>query len=263
MTIHPFPNVPPSPGTRKRRVQSSPSEGAAFLTGATMAKNKPKQENNLFELRKISPLTPAQEEVFDAYNHGNHLLLHGYAGTGKTFVSLYLALRQLLMGTSSYRKILIIRSVVPSREMGFLPGTMKEKIRIYEEPYKEICDKLFGRGDGYDILKLKNLVEFNSTSFLRGLTFEKTIVIADEIENMTFQELDTITTRMGEGSRLILCGDYRQSDLEKQADKAGLAQFMQIIGDMDYFTHIEFEKEDIVRSGLVKEYIIKKTELGF
>jgi phosphate starvation-inducible protein PhoH len=215
-----------------------------------------------FELRKIKPLTINQQKTFDSYDQGKNLLLHGYAGTGKTFISLHLALKEILTGGSVYDKIIIIRSVVPSREIGFLPGNYKEKIRVYEDPYKEICDDLFDRGDGYDILQLKGIVQFTTTSFLRGMTYNNAIVIVDEIQNMVFQEIDTVMTRLGNQSKIIFCGDFRQTDLTTDSEKGGLRRFMSILERMENFSHIEFDKEDIVRSGLVKSYIIHKTELG-
>lgn len=237
--------------------------------GANMSKKpRTKTQNNNekkaahFELKQIKPLTPNQDKVFTAYKQGYHLMLHGYAGTGKTFCALYLALNQLLTTDSIYNKIVIIRSVVPSRDMGFLPGSMKEKSAVYEEPYREICDSLFGRGDGYDILKMKGIVQFTTTSFLRGLTFNNAIVILDESQNLSFQECDTVLTRMGDESRLLVCGDYRQTDLNKPHEKEGITQLMRITNRINSFRHIEFGREDIVRSGLVKSYIIEKSELG-
>lgn len=218
-------------------------------------------EKNHFELRHIQPLTVNQQNVFDSYYSGQNLMLHGYAGTGKTFLSSYLAINDVLTN-DIYKKVVIIRSVVPSRDMGFLPGTEKQKAEVYEQPYQEICDDLFGRGDGYKILKLKNLVEFTTTSFLRGTTFNDSIIIVDECENMTFAEIDTVMTRIGNNSRIIFSGDYRQTDLHKPHDKTGIKELMAITRRMPSFDHIEFSIEDIVRSGVVKEYIIQKTEMG-
>lgn len=218
-------------------------------------------ERNHFELRNIQPLTANQERVFDSYDQGCNLMLHGYAGTGKTFLSLYLALKQVLT-EEEYKKVVIIRSVVPSRDMGFLPGTEKQKAEVYEQPYKELCDDLFGRGDGWNILKLKGLVEFTTTSFLRGITFNDSIIIVDECNNMTFQEIDTVMTRLGNNSRIVFCGDYRQTDLVKPHDRSGILEFMQITKKMLSFDHVEFGMGDIVRSGTVKEYIIQKTQMG-
>ncbi len=214
-----------------------------------------------FELKEIQPLTENQGRTFDAYDDGKNLLIHGFAGTGKTFISLYLALETILTNKTKYDKIIIVRSVVPSRDMGFLPGTIAEKAQVYEEPYKEICDTLFGRGDGYQILKLKNLIHFTTTSFLRGLTFNNAIVIVDEIQNMQFSEIDTVMTRLGDNSKVIFCGDFRQTDFKRDEEKSGLFKFMQILGRMSNFEHIEFAQEDIVRSGIVKDYIIKKSKL--
>lgn len=235
-----------------------------------MSKRKAKQyqrqlemeAKNPFELRGVSPLTPNQERTFNSYHKGYNLILHGYAGTGKSYISLYLALEEILSGKSSYDKVVIVRSVVPSRDMGFLPGSMKEKIRIYAEPYKEIVDDLFGRGDGYQILEMKNMLQFTTTSFLRGLTFNNAIVIVDEIQNMTFPEIDTVMTRLGDNSRVIFSGDFRQTDLVHDRDKSGIHTFINITKRMSGFEYVEFEKQDIVRSGLVRDYIIKRTEMG-
>lgn len=239
--------------------------------GASMSK-KPKKNNNTqtqthaqhnhFELRTIKPLTPNQQATFESYRQGFNLMIHGYAGTGKTFCALYLALEEILSGRSQYDKIVIIRSVVPSRDMGFLPGSIKDKIAVYEEPYKEICDDLFGRGDGYGILKMKKMIEFTTTSFLRGLTFNNSIVIVDETNNMNMAELDTVMTRLGNNSRIIFCGDYRQTDLNKPHERTGIREFMAITRRIPSFTHIEFQREEIVRSGVVRDYIIQKTEMG-
>lgn len=223
---------------------------------------KEPQKQSHFELRAIKPLTVNQQRTFEAYESGHNLMLHGYAGTGKTFCALYLALDEVLTGNSPYDKIVLIRSVVPSRDMGFLPGSIKDKIAVYEEPYKEICDDLFGRGDGYNILKMKKIVEFTTTSFLRGITFNNAIVIVDETNNMILSELDTVMTRMGNNSRIIFCGDYRQTDLNKPHEKTGINTFMNITRRINSFKHIEFEKEDIIRSGVVRDYIIQKTEMG-
>lgn len=226
------------------------------------AQSQTEKKTAHFELRHIKPLTPNQEKVFTAYDQGYHLMLHGFAGTGKTFCALYLALNEILTKETVYNKIVIVRSVVPSRDMGFLPGSMKEKIQVYEEPYREICDSLFGRGDGYDILKMKGIIQFTTTSFLRGITFNNAIVILDESQNLSFQECDTVLTRMGDESRLIVCGDFRQTDLNKPYEKEGVTQLMRITNRINSFRHIEFGREDIVRSGLVKSYIIEKSELG-
>jgi phosphate starvation-inducible protein PhoH len=211
-------------------------------------------------LSVIKPKTYAQEQVFEAF-YENNLLLHGYPGTGKTFLALYLALREVLEN-ETYRKIIIFRSAVQTRDQGFLPGTEDEKMAVFERPYREIVNELFGRGDAYDILKGKGVVEFESTSFARGITLDDCVVIADEIGNMSFAELDMIITRIGDNAKLILSGDYRQSDLKK-AEKDGLKDFIRVIDAMGKrIEHVEFQASDIVRSDFVKAYIIAKVELG-
>jgi len=214
-------------------------------------------------LKDIKPLTQTQSRVFKAFDADKHLVLHGLAGTGKSFISLYLALRQILSGATDYEKVVMVRSVVPTREMGFLPGNMKEKIKVYEAPYEKICSDLFSRGDSYSILKSKNYLEFTSTSFIRGITYDNCIIIVDEIQNMLGGEIDSVITRVGENCKIIFCGDYRQSDFQKDNDKRALHDFLKIMKAMDNrFEFVEFGEQDIVRSGLVKEYIITKNRLG-
>jgi len=217
-------------------------------------------QRNHFELRTVSPLTPNQQLTFEAYNRGSNLMLHGYAGTGKSYISLYLALNEVLSSASNYDKVIIVRSVVPSRDIGFLPGSVKEKIRVYEEPYKEICDELFGRGDGYDILKMRGIIHFTTTSFLRGITFNNAIVIVDEAQNLAYNEFYTTLTRLGDTSKLLVCGDFRQTDLKKHESNNSIIHMMNILKKMSSMRFVEFEKQDIVRSNFVREFIIKSTE---
>lgn len=213
-----------------------------------------------FSLKIIQPLTKAQLQTFEAFDD-HHLLLHGMAGTGKTFISLYLSIDEVMQKNSSYKKIVLIRSVVPTRDMGFLPGNVKDKIKAYEAPYYEICSELFGRGDAYEILKQKNLIEFMSTSFIRGTTLNNAIVIVDEFSNANFHELCSIITRIGKNSKLIFCGDIQQSDLNNEYDKTGVKSFIKILQHMRSIHQVVFEIEDIVRSGLVKEFLIAKDDL--
>lgn len=204
-------------------------------------------------LHEIEPLTRNQVKAFESKKN---LILHGLAGTGKTFISSYLAYDDMSKGV--YDKLVIIRSAVPTRDMGFLPGTEKEKASVYEEPYKDIANELFQRGDAYGIMKQKSLVEFMTTSFIRGITLRDAVIIIDECQNMSFHELDSIITRMGENCRVIFCGDFRQADLKQN----GMKDFMQILKRMELFDFIDFQVEDIVRSDFVKSYIIAKNELG-
>ena len=220
------------------------------------------QEKINFNLKRIEPLTDNQKLSFDAYNQNKNLMLHGIAGTGKSFISLYLALNQVLSENSQYRKIVIVRSVVPTRDMRFLPGNNKEKAKVYEAPYYAICTELFGRSDAYEYLKNRNIIDFISTSFIRGITLNDSIVIVDEIANLTGHELDSVITRIGKNCKVIFCGDFRQSDFTKDQEKNGLMDFMRVIKRMKSFEFIDFQKEDIVRSSMVKNYIIEKDKLN-
>lgn len=219
------------------------------------------QPNFGLNLARISPLTQKQHATFAAYEAGKNIMNHGIAGTGKSFLALYLALRDIATGICPQTHVVIVRSVVPTREMGFLPGNEKEKAAVYEAPYAQICQELFGRGDAYELLKTKGVIKFISTSFVRGVTLNDCIVIVDEMQNMSGHELDSIMTRIGKNSRIIFCGDFRQSDFSKNSEKVGLKQFMRIIHSMKNFEFVEFQKQDIVRSPLVKEYIIAKDDL--
>lgn len=219
----------------------------------------PKPKTGL-QLTKIQPLTDNQKRTFEEYNKGQHLILHGTAGTGKTFISTYLALKEILQ-EGVYKRLIIVRSAVPTRDIGFLPGSLKEKIRTYELPYHSICGDLFGRDDAYDILKTKGVCDMITTSFIRGVTISDSIILVDEMQNMNAHELDSVMTRVGRNSKIIFSGDYRQSDLEKR-EKQGLHDFLNILKRIDLFSMIEFNSQDIVRSGIVKQYIIEKEKLS-
>lgn len=225
-------------------------------------KSKNRKGGTGIRLENIEPITNAQNRVFKSFNSDKNILLHGVAGTGKTFVSLFLALRDILDQYDDKTTIHLIRSVVPTRDMGFLPGSQKEKSKAYEAPYYAICSELFNRGDAYDICKQKGIIQFNTTSFIRGLTLNDSIVIVDECQNMTWHELDSVITRLGENTRVIFCGDFRQSDFRWDDEKEGLHDFMRVIKRMSSFDFVEFDKDDIVRSDVVKEYIISKLELN-
>lgn len=215
-----------------------------------------------FNLKYINALTDNQQIAFDAFDDGKHLMLHGMAGTGKTFIALYKAIDALMSNKGVQNKIYIVRSVVPTRDMGFLPGNQKEKMKVYEAPYYAICTELFDRSDAYEILKQKNAIEFISTSFIRGITMNNCYVIVDEVNNMTFHELDSVITRIGKGCKVLFCGDFRQSDLTKDQERNGLKDFMRVLSRLNDFVHVDFLEQDIVRSKLVKEYIIARQKLG-
>lgn len=203
-------------------------------------------------IQDIQPITDSQEQVFSEFDDGQNVMLIGSAGTGKTFISMFLALEELVEN-ETIKKVVIIRSAVPSRDVGFLKGSIEEKLAIYEVPYKTICQELLSRGDIYDTLKKKKELVFESTSFLRGTTFNDSIIIVDEIQNMCDQELHTIITRVGENSRLLMIGDIKQCDLKRE--KSGFNDFFSIINRMESFSVVNFTTTDIVRSGLVKEYL--------
>jgi len=223
----------------------------------TKRKKEPTQKFQL-KLRDVDPKTPNQQLAYQLFEQENNLVLHGMAGTGKTFITLYLALKSIFDKNSFQQKVVIVRSVVPTRDMGFLPGNESDKMKAYESPYRTMCVDLFGRGDAYEILKTKQQVEFLSTSFLRGTTLDDCIVIVDEAQNLTFHELDSIITRVGINSQIVFCGDCSQSDLDKPWDKSGLDKFMDILQQIDSFDTVNFDYDDIVRSGLVRDYLIAK-----
>lgn len=213
------------------------------------------------DLISIKPRTQNQKRTFEEYAKNKNLLLHGVAGTGKTFISLYLALKELYSPNNTKENIIIVRSVVPSRDMGFLPGNQKEKAKAYEAPYYSIFTELFNRGDAYEYLKKRESVNFLSTSFIRGTTFTNSIIVVDECQNMNWQELDTVMTRIGSNSKIIFSGDFRQSDL-KINERDDLKKFINILSNMNDFSHIEFAVDDIVRSDIVKDYIVEKLNNG-
>lgn len=209
-------------------------------------------------LQEIEPLTYTQRKVFESYKRGDNLVLYGCAGTGKTFLSTYLGIKDILNRVDNKRNIIIVRSVVPTRDMGFLPGNITEKIKAYETPYRDLLSGMFNRGDAYDILKGKGIVEFVTTSFVRGQTWDDAIIIIDEAQNLSFQELHSVITRVGENSRILICGDGKQDDLTsvRYKEQSGLSMFLDILNKMESFETFNFKTDDIVRSGLVREYII-------
>ena len=221
------------------------------------------RENKNLTLKRVVPITDGQQKAINAYFSGQNLLLHGMAGTGKTFIAMYLGLADIEEKARDKTKLVVVRSVVPTREVGFLPGGLKEKISTYELPYKSICSELYGRSDAYEVLKQKNILEFTSSSFIRGTTLENCVVFVDECQNMNFHELDSIVTRVGKNAQIIFSGDFRQSDLRRSEERRGIHDFMNILKGMTNFAHVEYLPDDIVRSAMVKEYIIEKPKQGY
>ena len=229
---------------------------------------KKNKEINHQQLVSIKAITDNQKEVFTSWKKGKNQFLFGAAGTGKTFVSLYLALKDVFDLKKPYDRVVLVRSLIPTREIGFLPGDEEDKAALYQVPYQNMVQFMFQMQNEqqfnglYDKLKGQGSLFFLSTSFLRGLTFDNSIIIVDECQNLNFHELDTIITRVGQDSKIVFCGDFDQTDLQKTNEKNGLHDFLRILEEMDEFNCTEFTIGDIVRSGFVRSYLINKTKLG-
>jgi len=236
--------------------------------GLTTRQVKRKKPINADLMREIEPLTDNQETLFESYKDNKNVVAYGCAGTGKTFITLYNALRDVLDERTPYEKIYIVRSLVATREIGFLPGDHEDKSSLYQIPYKNMVKYMFEMPDDasfemlYGNLKTQGTIGFWSTSFIRGTTLDNAIIIVDEFANLNGHELDSIITRVGENSKIMFCGDATQSDLIKMSERNGIVDFMKIIRNMPSFEIIEFGIDDVVRSGLVREYLTAKYELG-
>lgn len=230
-----------------------------------MAKAK---DIKLDQMVTVKPITDNQKLAFESYEEGKNLFLYGAAGTGKTFVSLYLALQDTLSYNNNYECVYLVRSAVPTREIGFLPGDEEDKTALFQIPYQNMVRFMFEQPNEiafmqlYDRLKNQGSLYFLTTSFLRGITLDNAIIIVDECQNLNFHELDSITTRVGQDSKIIFCGDFFQSDLTKQNERDGMSRFLRILESMEQFENIEFSVGDIVRSGFVRDYLINKIKLG-
>ena len=247
-----------------RKKKMSVSVGAG-MTAKQLRRKKPYNSDMMVP---IEPITPNQTTAFAHYNEGKNLFLYGAAGTGKTFITLYMALKQVLDPLTPYQKVVLVRSLVSTREIGFLPGDHEDKSALYQIPYKNMVKYMFELATDNEFemlwgnLKAQESVTFWSTSFIRGTTLDNSIVIVDESQNLNFHELDSIITRVGEDTKIMFCGDVAQTDLIKTNEKNGILDFQKIITRMPEFDLIEFGLDDIVRSGLVKSYITSKLELG-
>ena len=250
---------------RKKRANGDQPIGVG-LTAKQLKKKKPVSSEYLIN---IEPLTDNQKRLFESYQNNKQVVSYGAAGTGKTFITLFNALKEVLDENSVYEKIYIVRSLVATREIGFLPGDYEDKSDIYQVPYKHMVKYMFQMPSDADFemlygnLKAQDTIKFWSTSFLRGTTLDNAIVIVDEFQNLNFHELDSIMTRVGENSKICFCGDATQTDLQKTNEKNGIVDFIKILRTMPSFDLIEFGIDDIIRSGIVKEYIIAKMQLGF
>ena len=214
------------------------------------------------DLFDCSPETDNQQKAFDAWDDGDNLVLAGSAGTGKTFIALYLAMESVLERATPYNKCIIVRSVVPTRDMGYLPGTVEEKKEVFETPYKAIAYELFDDQAAYNKLINSHILEFTTTSFIRGLTIDNSIIIVDEMQNLNFHELDSVITRVGNNCRIIFSGDYHQSDFKDQTERDGIQRFLRVIEQLKNFSVITFGWQDIVRSDFLRDYIMTKEMLG-
>ena len=229
---------------------------------------KKNKEVNMNDLVTIKPITDNQKVVFSTWKKGLNQFLFGAAGTGKTFISLYLALQEIMDLKKPADKVILVRSLIPTREIGFLPGDEEDKAALYQVPYRNMVQFMFEMPNEqafkglYDKLKAQGSLYFLSTSFLRGLTFDTSIIIVDECQNLNFHELDTIITRVGQDSKIVFCGDFGQTDLVRNNEKNGLHDFMRILEEMKEFNCTEFTIGDIVRSGFVRSYLINKTKMG-
>ena len=217
----------------------------------------------LDDLLQFDPLTKNQEIAYKAWDEGDNLVLTGTAGTGKTFMGLYLAMEDVLDKETEWDKLIIIRSMVPTREMGYLPGDKEAKEQAFLTPYINICCELFGDKSSYNKMVSAKQIQFESTSFLRGTTFDNSIIVVDEMQNLNFHELDSVITRVGRHSKIIFSGDYKQSDFRYDDDKQGIIKFLQIVEQVKNFSIINFGWEDIVRSDFVRDYIMTKEMLGY
>ena len=230
---------------------------------------KKNKEINSNDLVTIKPITDNQKVVFNTWKKEKNQFLFGAAGTGKTFISLYLALKDVMDLKKPYDKVILVRSLIPTREIGFLPGDEEDKSALYQVPYQNMVQFMFKMPNEaafnslYPKLKAQSSLYFLSTSFLRGLTFDNSIIIVDECQNLNFHELDTIVTRVGQNSKIMFAGDFFQTDLKNNNERNGLHDFVRILDNMQSFNVTEFNIGDIVRSGFVREYLIEKTKLGF
>ena len=248
---------------RKRKAEQQP-----IGVGLTAKQMKRKKPINADMLRDIEPLTENQQKLFESYSNNKNIIAYGAAGTGKTFITLYNALNDVLDTSTPYEKIYIVRSLVSTREIGFLPGDHEDKSFLYQIPYKNMVKYMFELPSAADFemlygnLKAQETISFWSTSFIRGTTFDRAIILVDEYQKFNFHELDSIMTRVGENTKIMFCGDATQSDLIKQNERNGIVDFMRVLRLMSSVDIIEFGVEDIVRSGLVKEFILAKMELN-
>ena len=236
---------------RRKRASANDQPIGVGLTTKQMKRKKPLSSGYLVD---IDPLNDNQKRLFNSYKEGKHLVAYGCAGTGKTFITLFNALKDVLDENTPYERIYLVRSLVATREIGFLPGSHEDKADIYQIPYKNMVKYMFQMPSDADFemlygnLKSQESIKFWSTSFIRGTTLDNAIIIVDEFSNLNGHELDSIITRVGENSRICFCGDAAQSDLTKMNEKNGIMDFMNIVRKMPSFDIIEFGIDDVCLS---------------
>lgn len=222
--------------------------------------NRSQKTFSIHDMKSITPMTRNQQRVFDLWKDDYSIVLDGFSGVGKSFLSIYLALKDILDADSVYEKIIIVRSTTSIRSPGFLPGSLEEKNSVFEMPYSQIFDDLFKKKNQYKFMKEAGLVEFHSTAFLRGLSFTNAIVIFDEFQNANYEEIATCIQRIARQSKLILCGDYMQNDLIRMKnDVSGFKKAIDIINMMPDFRKVSFEIADCVRSEFVKSFLVAES----
>jgi len=257
--------------SRKRRADESYHRNgsvveltqALYLNGKAMQEGPRRKNWSKHDLKYVKPLTTNQDIMFNAFRAGDNVFAHGTAGTGKSYAALYLALQLLLDVDNEYERIIIVRSTVPARDVGFLPGTVEEKLAVYEQPYRDIFADLIGKASSYDDMKEARKVEFVSTSFIRGITWDNAIIVFDEVQNANWEEINTVMTRIGNNTRLVICGDVKQNDLlYKKSDQSGIETLLKVTKRLPAFANVTFTRDDIVRSDFVKQFIIACEDLG-
>lgn len=249
--------MPKKKASRKNEIKFL--EDSLHKNGAAQFHGPKRKKWSTHDLKTVKPLTPSQQDFFHAFFENDHICAHGSAGTGKTYLAFYLALNEILNPNTPQDRIIVVRSVVPTREIGFLPGDLNEKVSVYESPYKDICAELIGRPSTYDDMKESGLIQFMPTSFIRGLTWENAFVLVDECQNMSFHEINSIVTRLGPNSRIIFTGDTSQTDLRPV--ECGMKKLLAVVGNIQTFATVTFTYHDIVRSDIVKSWIVATEQL--
>ena len=244
--------------TARQRVEANENEEYKQPSVSNSLKIK------LDHLKTFDALTDNQQKFFDSYKRGDYFIgLFGSPGVGKTFLAMYRGLEEVLDRSNPFKQIVVVRSAVQVRDQGFVPGSLDEKMEIYETPYKEISETLFGRSDAWDRLKEQGYARFISTTAIRGISIDDAIILVDESQSMTFHELSSVISRVGHRSKIIFIGDLKQNDLIKSKnDVSGLKEFLNVARHMNEFSEITFTPDDIVRSSLVKSFIVACDKLG-